>query len=132
MDEPVHFAICVDFAEAQNNIFIKFYKQFIASTASERNTKLIVSSHPNGLNLFYKLYKDAEEGINNLKPLRLYFWEDGKKDYEWVMERIKKYGETIFNQRYNLIFSKVPNRKLKENPKRRGRRPKIESEDKND
>ncbi len=133
MDEPVHFAICVDFAEAQNNVFMKFYKAFITSAASERNNKLIVSSHPNGLNLFYKLFRDAEAGINNLKPLRLYFWEDGKKDSEWVMERIKKYGEDVFNQKYNLIFSKMIRKVIKENPKKRGRKPyKNVGEDKNE
>jgi hypothetical protein len=107
INETIHLAICIDVAEVQNNIFVKFYKQFMPSISADKNSKLIINSQPNGFNLFYKLFSDAENKINTLNAMRLYFWEDGKKDSNWVIDRIDKYGEEIFNRRYNLIFSSV-------------------------
>ena len=57
--------------------------------------------------MFHKLFDDAENGKNNMSPLRLYYWEDNKKNGEWVREKISMIGEAQFNQKYNLIFTPV-------------------------
>jgi hypothetical protein len=102
--ETVHLAICIDVAEVQNYIFLNFYKAFFPSLSAHKDSKLIINSQPNGMNLFNKLFTDAEEGINSMSALRLYYWEDGKKDGAWVRDKINSIGEEEFNRRYNLQF----------------------------
>ncbi len=105
--ETVHFAICIDVAEVQNYVFLNFYKALFPSLSAQKDSKLIISSQPNGFNLFYKLFNDAEEKKNRMDALRLYYWEDGKKDGAWVKDKINTIGEPEFNRRYNLIFTPV-------------------------
>ncbi len=105
--DTVDLAICIDVAEVQNFVFMNFYKHLYPSLSAKKDSKLIISSQPNGFNLFHKLFTDAENEINSMKALRLYYWEDGKKDGEWVKEKIASFGEAEFNRRYNLIFSPV-------------------------
>ncbi len=104
MDETAHFGICIDVAEQQNHIFMKFYKELFPSLSAIKDSKLIINSVPNGFNLFYKLFSDAENEINAMKALRIYYWEDGKKDGNWVRDKINEVGEEEFNRRYNLQF----------------------------
>lgn len=113
INEPVDFAICIDTAEIQNNTFLKFYKDMSPNLERNPNTMWIISSYPCGYNLFYKLLTDAENGKNIFKPLRIYYWEDNKKDGKWVSDKISMFGEEEFNRRYNLIFSKNKRKSIK-------------------
>ena len=74
------------------------------SLSALKDTRMVINSEPNGFNHFYKMFSEAEQGINTLSPIRLYYWEDGNKDGNWVSEKIKNIGEIEFNRRYNLIF----------------------------
>ena len=99
-------------AEVQNYVFINFYRQLFPSISSIKDSKLIINSQPNGFNLFHKIFTDAERPVgdshkNIFNPLRLYYWEDNKKDGNWVRDKINAIGEELFNRRYNLLFTAV-------------------------
>lgn len=102
-----HLGICVDIGEAPNHIFKESYKYLFPTISALKDSKLIINSSPNGHNLFYKIFTDAEEGINSFSSLRLYYWEDNNKDGDWVKEKISSIGEEEFNRRYNLVFTSV-------------------------
>lgn len=106
-NSTVDLAICIDVAEVQNFVFMNYYKHLLPSLLAKKDSKLIISSQPNGFNLFHKLFTDAEAEINSMRALRLYYWEDNNKDGNWVKEKIASFGEAEFNRRYNLIFTPV-------------------------
>lgn len=53
-----------EFAFVPNNIADEFFASVYPTIASSKESKLAMVSTPNGLNHFYKFYKEAEAGIN--------------------------------------------------------------------
>ena len=51
-----------EFAFVPDNIQEDFFKSVYPTISSGQTTKILVTSTPNGLNLFYKLWVDSEEG----------------------------------------------------------------------
>lgn len=49
-----------EFAHVQSNIADSFYKSILPTVSSILNSKIIITSTPNGYNLFWKLLNDAE------------------------------------------------------------------------
>lgn len=67
-----------EFAHINNNIADKFYKSIFPTLASIENSKMIITSTPDGYNLFHKLLTDAEREMsdplkNEFTPLRVYW-----------------------------------------------------------
>ena len=67
-----------EFAHIPSNIIEPYYTAAFPTTAAVLNSKIIITSTPNGMNLFHKLLTDAErpEGDpqkNNYKAMRVYW-----------------------------------------------------------
>lgn len=67
-----------EFAHIDNTVANKFYKSIFPTLASIENSKMIITSTPNGFNLFHKLLTDSEREIddplkNEFKSLRVYW-----------------------------------------------------------
>lgn len=67
-----------EFAHIPSNIIEPYYTAAYPTTAAVQNSKIIITSTPNGMNLFHKLLTDAErpEGDplkNNYKAMRVYW-----------------------------------------------------------
>lgn len=69
-----------EFAHIEETIVNKFYKSTFPTIANIANSKVIITSTPDGMNLFHKLLTDGErpEGDplkNNFKACRVYWWQ---------------------------------------------------------
>lgn len=69
-----------EFAHIPSNIIEPYYTAAFPTTAAVQNSKIIITSTPNGMNLFHRLLTDAErpEGDpqkNNYKPMRVYWYQ---------------------------------------------------------
>jgi len=64
--QAADFLYLDEFAYLPENIADKFYKSVFPTVSNIENSKIIITSTPNGLNLFHKLLSDAEkpEGEN--------------------------------------------------------------------
>ena len=67
-----------EFAHIPSNIIEPYYTAAYPTVSAVQNSKIIITSTPNGMNLFHKLLTDAErpEGDplkNNYKPMRVYW-----------------------------------------------------------
>ncbi len=67
-----------EFAHIPSNIIEPYYTAAFPTTAAVQNSKIIITSTPNGMNLFHKLLTDAErpEGDpqkNNYRAMRVYW-----------------------------------------------------------
>lgn len=104
-----------EFAHIPNNIAEDFFSSVYPTISAGKDTKVLITSTPKGLNKFYNLWKGAvrkpgEEGKNEFVPIEV-SWRDVPKypggplrDEEWMRETISNTSEEQFNQEYNTEF----------------------------
>lgn len=80
------------------NIAEEFYASVYPTVMAGNETKLIGTSTPQGFNFWYKLYSEAEQGLNSYKAIRVHWHEIPGRDNKWLEEQRKNLGELKFNQ----------------------------------
>ena len=97
-----------EFAHIPSNIIEPYYTAAFPTTAAVQNSKIIITSTPNGMNLFHKLLTDAERPDgdpqkNNYKPMRVYWYQVPGRFVTYIRlnpHKMYEYGvdkEDIFN-----------------------------------
>ena len=83
-------------------------EEFFASTyptiSSGDTTRVMVTSTPKGMNLFYKLWVDATEGRNEYHPIEVHWSAIPGRDAEWKQMTIKNTSEDQFRQEFECEF----------------------------
>lgn len=104
-----------EFAHIPNNIAEDFFSSVYPTISAGKDTKVIITSTPRGLNKFYQLWKGAtkktgEDGKNEFIPIEV-SWRDVPKypggplrDEKWMIETIANTSLEQFNQEYNTEF----------------------------
>ena len=93
-----------EFAHVPNNIADQFFTSVYPTISSGETTKVFIVSTPLGLNMFYKLWVDAEEGRNNYTPIDVHWAEVPGRDDKWKQETIKNTSELQWNQEFECEF----------------------------
>lgn len=99
-----------DFAYIPPNIINPIHNKLISSGFNKSNSRITISSSPNGTNLFYDLYeksqrKNGDPEKNIFKSISVYWWEIPGRDQRWKEEQIKMLGsKERFEQDYNNQF----------------------------
>jgi hypothetical protein len=92
-----------EFAHIPNSIINEYYTAIVPIVSSIINSRIIITSTPKGLNLFHKLFTDAElphddPNWNGYHALRIYWWQmKGKRDTKifFNLKKLHKYNITI-------------------------------------
>jgi hypothetical protein len=101
----IHLLYIDEFAHINPAYLDFFYRAIYPTISSMPNSKIIITSTPNGMNRFYDIYMDAVEGKNAYVPLRVDWWQVPGRDDEWKKMTIANLGsEEDFNQEYGLQF----------------------------
>ena len=101
----IHLLYADEFAHIQTNYIVPFYRSIYPTLSSSQISRIIISSTPNGMNLFYDIYKNAEQGKNEYHPIRIDWWQVPGRDEEWKKREIGNLGsEELFNQEYGNQF----------------------------
>ena len=93
-----------EFAFIPNHIAEQFFSSVYPTISSGKTTKVIIISTPNGMNMFYKLWHDAERGKNGYKPLEVHWSEVPGRDEEWKRQTIANTSERQFTQEFECEF----------------------------
>ena len=95
-----------ELAFIDNHIVDKFWESVYPIISSSKKSKIFIASTPNGTdNLFYRLYKGAEEGDNNWRAERIDWWEIPGRDEKWKQDTIKTLGSVeTFSQEFGNEF----------------------------
>lgn len=93
-----------EFAFVPNNMQEDFFQSVYPTISSGKSTKVIITSTPNGLNMFYKLWKDSEEGRNDYKRVDVHWSQVPGRDEAWKAEVIRNTSEEQFRQEYDCEF----------------------------
>lgn len=100
-----HLVYADEFAYVHDNISERFFKSIFPTLVSSKISRMILTSTPNGKNLFYRIYKGALNKTNEFKALRTDWWEVPGRDETWKKREIANLGsEEIFNQEYGNSF----------------------------
>ena len=72
--------------------FDEFYTSTYPVVASDpsKKSKIILVSTPNGINLFHKIWKDANLGNNQFHPTRVDWHEVPHYDAEWIINNLDR------------------------------------------
>ena len=93
-----------EFAFVQHNMALDFFQSTYPVISSGQTTKVIIVSTPNGLNLFYKMWVDAEEGRSSYKPLEIHWSDVPGRDERWKEETIRNTSEEQFRVEFETEF----------------------------
>lgn len=101
----IHLLYIDEFAHINPSYLNFFYRAIYPTISASTQSKIIITSTPNGMNKFYEIYMDALEGKNNYTPLRVDWWQVPGRDDQWKKDTIADLGsEEDFNQEYGLQF----------------------------
>lgn len=93
-----------EFAHVPNNIADQFFTSVYPTISSGETTKVFIVSTPLGLNMFYKMWIDAEERRSNYTPIDVHWSEVPGRDDKWKQETIKNTSEVQFTQEFECEF----------------------------
>jgi hypothetical protein len=93
-----------EFAFVPTNIQDDFFASVYPTISSGKTTKVLITSTPNGLNMFYKLWVDSEEGRNSYKRVDVHWSDIPGRDEAWKAETIKNTSEDQFKQEFECEF----------------------------
>jgi Terminase RNaseH-like domain/Terminase large subunit, T4likevirus-type, N-terminal len=82
----------------------EFFRSVIPTISSGNTTKVIISSTPQGLNLFHKLWKDAVDGNNDYIPTEITWDQVPGRDEAWKNLQMAQLGEHGFRQEFGNEF----------------------------
>ena len=93
-----------EFAFVPDYVAADFFTAVYPTISSGKNTKVIIISTPNGLNFFYRMWVEAQEGRSNYKLFEANWRAVPSRDDAWAQETIANVGEKAFQQEYECDF----------------------------
>lgn len=93
-----------EFAFVENNMQESFFASVYPTISSGQTTKVLITSTPNGLNMFYKIWMDSEEGKNGYKRIDVHWSEVPGRDEAWKKETIRNTSEDQFRVEFECEF----------------------------
>jgi len=93
-----------EFAYVPANVAEQFFSSVYPTISSGKTTKVMIVSTPHGMNMFYKLWVDAEEGRNEYVPIEVHWSEVPGRDEAWKEQTIKNTSEAQFNTEFECEF----------------------------
>ena len=93
-----------EFAYVPNNIAEQFFSSVYPTISSGKTSKVMMVSTPHGMNMFYKMWNDAENDRNSYVPIEVHWSEVPGRDEKWKQETIKNTSEQQFNVEFECEF----------------------------
>lgn len=92
-----------EFAFLHPNMAMEFFESVYPTVSSGKETKILISSTPKGLNHFYKMYMDAFEGRSEFKAYEINWYDVPGRDEEWKQKTIATIGLLSWEQEYECV-----------------------------
>ena len=93
-----------EFAFIPNHIADQFFSSVYPTISSGKSTKVIIISTPHGMNMFYKLWHDAERGKNEYTQTEVHWSEVPGRDEKWKEQTIANTSEQQFRVEFECEF----------------------------
>ena len=93
-----------EFAFVPRNIQDQFFASVFPTISSGQTTKLIITSTPNGMDLFYKIWIDSEQDRNTYARVDVHWSDVPGRDEAWKDLMIKNTSVDQFRQEFECEF----------------------------
>jgi len=93
-----------EFAYVPSNVAEQFFSSVYPTISSGKSTKVMIVSTPHGMNMFYKIWTEAEEQRNSYIPIEVHWSEVPGRDEKWKKETISNTSEQQFNTEFECEF----------------------------
>jgi len=93
-----------EFAFVPNNLQEQFFASVYPTISSGSTSKVLITSTPNGLNLFYKLWADSQDNKNDYHGIDVHWSDTPGRDEKWKLETIRNTSEQQFRVEYGCEF----------------------------
>ena len=88
----IHTLYLDEFAHVEPHVLDEFYENIMPTVSSMEDSKIIVTSTPNGYNKFFDIYQGAVDGRNSYHPIRVDWWQVPGRDDAWKEKMIQDCG----------------------------------------
>lgn len=93
-----------EFAHVPSHFALSFFNSVYPTISSGKNTKVLIVSTPNGMNLFYKMWVDAIEKRSNYSPVEINWNDIPGRDDKWKADTIANTSPEQFEQEFECVF----------------------------
>ena len=93
-----------EFAFVPQNVAEDFFSSVYPTISSGKSTKVVIVSTPNGMNMFYKLWTDAENGRNSYNIIDVHWSQVPGRDEKWKAETIANTSQEQFQREFECEF----------------------------
>lgn len=93
-----------EFAFVPNNLQEAFFASVYPTISSGKTTKVLITSTPNGLNQFYRIWATSEKGENDYKRVDVHWSKVPGRDEKWKEETIRNTSAEQFRVEYECEF----------------------------
>ena len=101
----IHLLFMDEFAHIPANFVNTFYENVYPTVSASTNSKVIITSTPNGFNKFYDIYTAADKGLSEYVPFRVDWWDVPGRDDTWMRQEVANLGsDEAFNRQYGNQF----------------------------
>ncbi len=91
-----------EFAFLKDKLADEFIASVFPTLSSSKESKLVITSTPNGLNSFHKIWKEAQEGINDFVAVRGW-WQELHSE-EWAKKQYNLLGDVKYKAEIECEF----------------------------
>ena len=93
-----------EFAYVPATVSEQFFSSVYPTISSGKSTKVIIVSTPHGMNMFYKIWNDAQYKRNSYVPIEVHWTEVPGRDEKWKKETIANTSEQQFATEFECEF----------------------------
>jgi len=93
-----------EFAFVPSNIADEFFTSVYPTISSGTQSKILISSTPNGMNHYYRMWTEAVEGLNGFKYIEANWRQVPGRDQAWADDQRRILGEEKFLQEMECEF----------------------------
>jgi len=93
-----------EFAFVPSNIAEEFFTSVYPTISSGETSKILISSTPNGMNHYYRMWTEAVEGHNGFTHIEANWRQVPGRTQQWADEQRRVLGEQKFSQEMECEF----------------------------
>jgi len=93
-----------EFAFVPSHIQEEFFSSVYPTITSGKTSKVVITSTPNGLNMFYKIWTDSERGHNSYTRISVHWSDVPGRDAKWAEEQIRNTSPEQFRVEFGCEF----------------------------
>ena len=100
----VNFLLLDEFGHLNPKLAEEFIASVFPTISSSETSQLIIVSTPKGMNHYWKMWVEAEKGLNGFFPIETHWKENPRRTQKWADQQKAMLGDILYNQEIECDF----------------------------